>query len=48
MCAEEARPLGEIEREIQREQRVYKEAFVSVHSQTNFCSKGFDKRCRKW
>jgi hypothetical protein len=32
LCAEETRRLGDIEREIQREHTVYKDAFVSVHA----------------
>jgi hypothetical protein len=39
MFAEEARRLGEIEREIQREHKVYKDGHVSVHAQTISCTK---------
>jgi hypothetical protein len=48
MYAEEAQRLGEVEREIQREHKVYKDAHVSVHVRTTSCLKGSHERCCKW
>jgi len=43
LCTEETRRLGDIEHEILREHNVYKGAFVSVHTQTDSCSKSLSQ-----